>query len=612
VHVSLPTTDKVISNAAAITGVAFNFGTKTITVTGALTIQEIYDAYQYQHNQVANLQTVDECVVSNGQTNYMGWTINNSGAISEGDNLRTIRAQTINNTGTITAIYSSSAGTSKILEINGVTNGSSLYVGNNATGITTLFQDNTNQATYRVYFAPGTTPAQLVARELYPFQRSAQVVTLVDGLNVVNLVDIPDVGITEEDLATVLAYTEIEIPSKYYDRTAAFRLTEQGIKLGQMVTRSGTALENGNFSHLINKDATLVYSVTGSVITTKSTSYQSDDRYQSEISNPPATITANSTEVITIPIQDANGDSQLTINGGDGEFELWKVTTATATADYETGTLIDTVGNVIYRFLSAPGFDIVGVDTNSNIRRRSSMSKGIYTQAFYVGDQIQLAQAPQVIENGVKLDVLAVELAEVRAKTDNLPTAPAAVGDAMSLTADYDAAKTAATQTSVDEIKAKVDTLENADLSALATSAEVQALGEPLQAEDYVAPVNADIASIKTTVEAIDVSGIPAAVRVELTPELDRIDVAVSTRSTLTATQVWAATTRELTQDVGLTTEQAAQLTNVETLTEALPTLAEIEASTVLAKADEVPSTGDIAASVWDNPKRTLNDALFE
>jgi hypothetical protein len=612
VHVSLPTTDKVISNAAAITGVAFNFGTKTITVTGALTIQEIYDAYQYQLNQVANLQTADECVVSNGQTNYVGWTINNSGAISEGDNLRTIRAQTINNTGTITAIYSSSAGTSKILEINGVTDGSSLYVGNNATGITTLYQADTNQATYRVYFAPGTTPAQLVARELYPFQRSAQVVTLVDGLNVVNLVDIPDVGITEEDLATVLAYTEIEIPSKYYDRTAAFRLTEQGIKLGQMVTRSGTALENGNFSHLINKDATLVYSVTGSVITTKSTSYQSDDRYQSEISNPPATITANSTEVITIPIQDANGDSQLTINGGDGEFELWKVTTATATADYETGTLIDTVGNVIYRFLSAPGFDIVGVDTNSNIRRRSSMSKGIYTQAFYVGDQIQLAQAPQVIENGVKLDVLAVELAEVRAKTDNLPTAPAAVGDAMTLTADYDAAKTAATQTSVDEIKAKVDTLENADLSALATSAEVQALGDPLQAEDYVAPANADIASIKTTVEAIDVSGIPAAVRVELTPELERIDVAVSTRSTLTATQVWAATTRELTQDVGLTTEQAAQLTNVETLTEALPTLAEIEASTVLAKADEVPSTGDIAASVWDNPKRTLNDALFE
>jgi hypothetical protein len=287
-------------------------------------------------------------------------------------------------------------------------------VGNNATGITTLYQDDTDQATYRVYFAPGTTPAQLVARELYAFQRSAQVITLVDGLNVVNLVDIPDVGITEETLATVLAYTEIETPSKFYDRTAAFRLTEQGIKLGQMVARSGTALEIGNFSHLINKDATLVYSVTGSVITTKSTAYAGDDRYQTEIANPPATIEANTTEVITIAIQDANGDSQVSINGGDGEFELWKVTTATATADYETGTLLDTVGNGIYRFIGVAGFDIVGVDTNSNIRRRSSMAKGIYTQAFYVGDQIQLAQAPQVIENGIKLDVLKVELEEIK------------------------------------------------------------------------------------------------------------------------------------------------------------------------------------------------------
>jgi hypothetical protein len=181
-----------------------------------------------------------------------------------------------------------------------------------------------------------------------------------------------------------------------------------------MVTRSGTALEIGSFSHLINKDAASVYAVSGSVITTKSTSYEADSRYQTEIATPPATIAANTTEVITIAIQDANGDSQVSINGGDGEFELWKVTTATATADYATGTLLDTVTNGIYRFIGVDGFDIVGVDTNSNIRRRSSMAKGIYTQAFYVGDQIQLAQAPQVIENGVKLDVLKVELDEIK------------------------------------------------------------------------------------------------------------------------------------------------------------------------------------------------------
>jgi hypothetical protein len=290
-----------------------------------------------------------------------------------------------------------------------------LYVGNNATGITTLFQANTNQPTYRVYFAPGTTPAQLVARELYPFQRSAQVVTLVDGLNVVNLVDIPDVGITEETLATVLAYTEIETPSKFYDRTAAFRLTEQGIKLGQMVARSGTALEIGSFSHLINKDATLVYSVTGSVITTKSTAYAGDAKYQTEIAIPPATITANSTEIITINREDAFGDSSVNIQAsGISTFEIWKITDATDPDDYDTGELLDTVGVGIYRFISADGFKMVIRDTTTNFRVVSEMEKGNYEAALFFGAAVQLAQAPQVIENGIKLDVLQVEIEEIK------------------------------------------------------------------------------------------------------------------------------------------------------------------------------------------------------
>jgi hypothetical protein len=181
-----------------------------------------------------------------------------------------------------------------------------------------------------------------------------------------------------------------------------------------MVTRSGTSLEIGTFSHLINKDAASVYSVTGSVITSKATSYAAGDKYKTEIAVPPATVTANTTEVITIAIEDANGNSSVDILGGDGTFQLWKVTTATATNDYATGTLLATVSNGIYRFIGVAGFDIVGVDINSNIRRRSSMAKGIYSQAFYVGDQIQLAQAPQVIENGIKLDILKVELEDIK------------------------------------------------------------------------------------------------------------------------------------------------------------------------------------------------------
>jgi hypothetical protein len=104
----------------------------------------------------------------------------------------------------------------------------------------------------------------------------------------------------------------------------------------------------------------------------------------------------------------------VTILGGDGNFELWKVTTATATADYETGTKLADVTNEKYRFTGIAGFDIVGVDINSNVRRRTSMAKGVTTQSYYVGDQIQLAQAPQVIENGLKIDLLAVEIEGIK------------------------------------------------------------------------------------------------------------------------------------------------------------------------------------------------------
>jgi hypothetical protein len=39
------------------------------------------------------------------------------------------------------------------------------------------------------------------------------------------------------------------------------------------------------------------------------------------------------------------------------------------------------------------------------------MLKGSYTQAFYVGDQIQLAtNAPQLIENNEKLDELILKI----------------------------------------------------------------------------------------------------------------------------------------------------------------------------------------------------------
>lgn len=64
------------------------------------------------------------------------------------------------------------------------------------------------------------------------------------------------------------------------------------------------------------------------------------------------------------------------------------------------------------------------------------------------------------VDDFVDTEVAAIKTVvdAIQAKTDNLPASPAAVGSAMTLTVAYDAAKTAATQASVDAVDDLVDT----------------------------------------------------------------------------------------------------------------------------------------------------------
>jgi hypothetical protein len=419
VHVSLPTSDKVIANAAAITGVTFNLTTKVMTVTGTLTIQQIYDAYQYQLNQVANLQQPDECTVASGQTYYVGWTINNSGTISASENLPTIRAQTVTNTGTITAIYTSSAGTSTLLELRNIKPGASYIVANNSTKATILFGTN-GEATaqdYQVFFPPGSTGLQVyVARKAIGDFFDFEIITLEPGLIWTTFVDVPDEGAKETDPAVLNAYTALETNTKVYNYvTGIYQRTEAGLKLGNFFFREGKQLKwAAPYSAVVDQSAGSLFSKSSNLFTIKANGLAGDENYDTNILVPPATMTAASNEVLTTEIEDANGNSSLEILGGDGAFELWKVTTATATADYATGTKLADVGNEKYRFIGVTGFDIVGVDTLSNIRRRTSMAKGIYSQSFYVGEQIQLAQAPQVNQINSKVDLVQVDLDAIK------------------------------------------------------------------------------------------------------------------------------------------------------------------------------------------------------
>jgi hypothetical protein len=416
------TLDKAGAAAKLASSFTVNAATKVVTVTANSTYDDVYDAlkaYKATANAV-NLAapSLDDLIVTpNGSnlTAYATWSlvVNTGVTLASGTKFDFIQFDTItlSGTGQITGVYASSAGTSTVWRFENVDVGSSIII-YDASSVTKYFQQEvTSAGDYAYYIPPGTTGTYTWAIELYGKQRqSGSFAANTGGLLFYEPIYVEDVGITETTKATVAAYTEIENSEKFYDYTAYFRLGEQGIKIGQMVTRSGTSIEvQSGLSHVIRKTSSIaVYAVVGGVITTKAEVYEGTTKYSTEILVPPATLTAHTTEIITIAIEDANGDSQVTINGGDGNFELWKVTTATATADYATGTLLATVGNGIYRFIGVAGYDIVGVDTNSNIRRRTSMAKGIYTQAFYVGDQIQLAQAPEVLEILTKVEILQV------------------------------------------------------------------------------------------------------------------------------------------------------------------------------------------------------------
>jgi hypothetical protein len=173
----------------------------------------------------------------------------------------------------------------------------------------------------------------------------------------------------------------------------------------------------------------------------------------------------------------------------------------------------------------------------------------------------QLATIAGYLDTEIAAILAAVdtEVAAIKAKTDNLPASPAAVGSAMTLTAAYDAAKSAASQASVDiiddfldteiaailadtnelqtdlvnggrldllidAIKAKTDNLKSSwnDLSAAQVNVEVDA-----GLADYDAPTKAELDS------GIAGISIPTAVqnRQEMDANSTKLDATISSRA---------------------------------------------------------------------------------
>jgi hypothetical protein len=398
-----------VADAALIT---VNTSTKTIApVSGTITWspQRLYNALKQWWSTFAS-NTDFLAATANGVLNLGDYNTASGlrfGVPASGDALTQVRTTGLINAATNDISVTDANGTSTLWEFQSVAVGSSLVI-YDASGVTKYFQQEvTTAGDYSYYIPSGVTGTYTWAIERYGFQRqSGNFAANTGGLLFYVPIYVEDVGISQTNKTTVAAYTAIDTLDKFYDFTAYRRLFEDFIKLGQIATRSGTAVEIGNYNLKVNVGASVMESITGNTITIKSGSLASGSKYNTIIATPPRTVTPQTTEVITANIEDGNGNSSVTIQGGSGNFTLWKLLNSVPDDDYATGTNLGNVGNVTYRFLSDPGYKIVIRDNTTAYRINCPMDKGIYTRGLFFGDQVQLAQAAEVTQINTKVDIL--------------------------------------------------------------------------------------------------------------------------------------------------------------------------------------------------------------
>jgi hypothetical protein len=170
---------------------------------------------------------------------------------------------------------------------------------------------------------------------------------------------------------------------------------------------------------------------------------------------------------------------------------------------------------------------------------------------------------------------VSADIAAINAKTTNLPSSPAAVGSAMTLT--------------------------SGERTAIANEVEAQIIDET-DSEKVLTAITDKIAAVNPDLAGLTVSAIAAGVRVNLATELGRIDATVSSRSSHSAGDVWAVGTRRLSDGTNIVLAKGVGVTGFNDLSAAQ---VNAEADTALADYDG-PTHAELTAEL-----ATSDDAVL-
>jgi len=145
------------AQAAAITGISLDFSTETVTITGDTTTQELYDYYQYQLDQTANMVYGEDLIRAGNSFALDDWDMVVDGCDYEGD-ATTTGTITLINGATFTGTRTDQNGTVlplRSVSITGLVAGSRIRIYNQTTA-TEVVNQVVAGTSYSATYAEGT------------------------------------------------------------------------------------------------------------------------------------------------------------------------------------------------------------------------------------------------------------------------------------------------------------------------------------------------------------------------------------------------------------------------------------------------------------------------
>ena len=501
-----------VVDGSTVTEVTIDWVNKII-ISNTANYDKINTRIDYELALISNQDKTDPRTILGSKLSLAsGWSliVPTGQTITAGSNITEIYVPTITlqGTGKIMAIYQDSTGTSTTLTISGFENGSAVYLEDNLGN--QQFYSNSFNGNFTFYIPPTASGSWYYAIENFGYQRQSDFFTFSGGAKSIVVKSLIDSKVIGTKAATT-ALTVVSTPDEVYDAFALKRLSYPYISYGQIVFKDGTSLNLENSSMVIKSTATNVvdFNWNTKLITVKGIEMKDGTICNKIKANPPAIISAFSNEVITVTLEDGNGDSDCNIQGGSGSFSVFKF--PIASTSYPAGgvdnrispsNLVNSnVGNGKFRFIADPLYNYMVLDNtkgnkenipaeNLDPKSWNTLIKGSYVAGLYQGKtQIQLAQINEVYDIQTTVKILKNMLTAIQgdgfnSSSDSLAiirnyvdTIPTDVWSAVQRTLTSEGASGAtiaeiialglAKEMTAGAIKNKVDTLNNYSDTAL-------------------------------------------------------------------------------------------------------------------------------------------------